>query len=186
MFGGSRRSREGFLTVFGASTLRERPLIVLDLTQAQICRELSVLTAQMGAPVDVQLLPSRQTESSILDGLRPDELVDALVEAVYGDTAEATRASRSMDSRILNRLCDALGEGVTPARIAAGLRALLGDLDDSGSLTRAERNRIADDLLTDKNKDQIRENPLRLESFVQPLAQLGSERAGRGPATSRA
>ncbi|MEU6948507.1 hypothetical protein ABZ957_25250 [Streptomyces sp. NPDC046316] len=181
VFGGSRRSREGFLTVFGASTLRERPLIVLDLTQTQICRELSVLTAQMGAPVDVQLLPSQQTESSIVDGLRPNELVDALVEAVYGDTSEATRAGRSMDSRILNRLCDALGEDVTPARIAAGLRALLGDLDDSGCLTRAERNRISDDLLTDKNKDHIRENLLRLESFVQPLAQLGSERAGRGP-----
>lgn len=181
VFGGTRRSREGFLTVFGASTLRERPLIVLDLTQAQVCRELSVLTAQMGAPVDVQLLPSQQTQSSIIDGLRPDELVDALVEAVYGDTSEATRAGRSMDSRILNRLCEALGENVTPARIAAGLRALLGDLDDSGSLTRAERNRISDDLLTDKSKDQIREGLMRLESFVQPLAQLGTERAGRGP-----
>ncbi|MGW7368973.1 hypothetical protein ACWGI8_37500, partial [Streptomyces sp. NPDC054841] len=181
VFGGSRRSREGFLTVFGASTLRERPLIVLDLTQTQICRELSVLAARMGAPVDVQLLPSQQPQSSILDGLRPDELVDALVEAVYGDESEATRAGRSMDTRILNRLCDALGEDVTPARIAAGLRALLGDLDDSGCLTRAERNRISDDLLTDKNKDQIREGLMRLESFIQPLAHLGSERAGRGP-----
>ncbi|MGW6568613.1 hypothetical protein [Streptomyces sp. NPDC054975] len=181
VFGGTRRSREGFLTVFGASTLRERPLIVLDLTQTQICRELSVLTAQMGAPVDVQLLPSHQPQSSILDGLRPDELVDALVEAVYGDTSEATRAGRTMDTRILNRLCEALGDNVTPARIAAGLRALLGDLDESGSLTRAERNRIADDLLTDKNKDQIREGLMRLEAFIQPLAQLGSERAGRGP-----
>ncbi|MGW2015319.1 hypothetical protein [Streptomyces sp. NPDC001927] len=181
VFGGTRRSREGFLTVFGASTLRERPLIVLDLTQAQICRELSILSAQMGAPVDVQLLPSQQPQSSILDGLQPAELVDALVEAVYGDTSEATRAARSMDSRILNRLCDALGDDVTPARIAAGLRALLGDLDESGCLTRAERNRISDDLLPDKSKDQIREGLMRLESFLQPLARLGSERAGRGP-----
>ncbi|MFF9012204.1 hypothetical protein ACF09C_04420 [Streptomyces sp. NPDC014870] len=181
VFGGTRRSREGFLTVFGASTLRERPLIVLDLTQSQICRELSILSAEMGAPVDVQLLPSQQPQSSILDGLQPAELVDALVEAVYGDTSEATRAGRSMDSRILNRLCEALGDDVTPARIAAGLRALLGDLDDSGTLTRAERNRISDDLLPDKSKDQIREGLMRLESFVQPLAGLGTERAGRGP-----
>ncbi|MDT9692492.1 hypothetical protein Q5762_30020 [Streptomyces sp. P9(2023)] len=185
VFGGSQRSREGFLTVFGASTLRERPLIVLDLTQAQICRELSVLAAQMGAPVDVQLLPSQQAQSSVFDGLSKGELVDALVEAVYGDSGEATRAARSMDTRILGRLCDALGENVTPARIAAGLRALLGELDadgpDGSGLTRAERNHIADDLLTDKNKDQARENLMRLESFIQPLATLGAERAGRGP-----
>ncbi|MCX5198975.1 hypothetical protein OOK31_34680 [Streptomyces sp. NBC_00249] len=185
VFGGSQRSREGFLTVFGASTLRERPLIVLDLTQAQICRELSVLSAQMGAPVDVQLLPSQQEQSSIFDGLAKQELVDALVEAVYGDSGEATRAARSMDTRILGRLCDALGERVTPARIAAGLRALLGESTDADTgpdgLTRAERNHIADDLLTDKNKDQTRENLMRLEAFIQPLATLGTARAGRGP-----
>lgn len=181
VFGGSQRGREGLLTVLGTSTLQERPLIVVDLTQALVCRELSVLAEAAGVPVDVQLLPSRMADSAIVTGLAPHELVNALVEAVYGDDAEARRADRAVDTRILTQLCGALGADVTLARIGAGLRVLMGESDDTGTLTREERNRIADDLLNDKNKDQVRDSLFRLMSFVHPLERLGTERKDRGP-----
>ncbi|MEU8574942.1 hypothetical protein [Streptomyces asoensis] len=181
VFGGSQRGREGFLTVFGTSTLQERPLIVVDLTQALICRELSVLAEAADVPVDVQLLPSRMAESSIIGGLAPHDLVHALVEAFHGDDPEAGRAARAVDTRILTQLCDALGEHVSLARLSAGLRVLMGEADDTKCLSREERNRIADDLLNDKNKDQVRDSLFRLMSFVHPLEQLGTAREGRGP-----
>ncbi|MFJ4779044.1 hypothetical protein [Streptomyces sp. NPDC088762] len=181
IFGGSQRSREGFLTVFGTSTLQQQPLIVLDLTQALICEELSALAEVAGVPVDVQLLPSRMAESGILSGLTAQELVDSLVEAVYAGDSEGSRAARALDTRILQQLCGVLGAEVTPARLGAGLRALMGEIDDTDALTRDERNRIADDLLADKNKDQMRDSLLRLASFLHPLERLGAERGGRGP-----
>lgn len=181
VFGGSQRGREGFLTIFGASTLRERPLIVLDLTQALVCRELSVLAEAGGVPVDVQLLPSRMTESGIVGGLAPQELVQALVEAMHGDSPESDRAERAVYTRILTQLCGALGGDVSLARLGAGLRVLVGEADDAKALSREERNRIADDLFSDKNKDQIRDSLFRLASFIQPLEQLGTGREGRGP-----
>ncbi|WP_328544426.1 hypothetical protein [Streptomyces europaeiscabiei] len=181
VFGGSQRGREGFLTVFGASTLRQRPLIVLDLTQALVCRELSVLAEASGVPVDVQLLPSRTAESGIVSGLAPHELVQALVEAIHGDSPESARADRAVYTRILTQLCGALGEDVTLARLGAGLRILVGEADDTKALSREERNRIADDLFSDKNKDQMRDSLIRLASFVHPLEQLGTAREGRGP-----
>lgn len=181
VFGGSQRSREGFLTVFGTSTLQQQPLIVVDLTQALICEELAAVAGLAGVPVDVQLLPSRMAESGIASGLTPQELVDSLVEAVYAEDSEANRAARALDTRILQQLCAVLGAEVTPARLGAGLRALMGEIDDTEALTRAERNRIADDLLGDKNKDQMRDSLLRLASFLHPLERLGAERGGRGP-----
>jgi len=181
VFGGSQRGREGFLTVFGASTLQDRPVIVVDLTQALVCRELSVLAEAAGVPVDVQLLPSRMAESSIVGGLGPHELVHALVEAVHGDSPEAGRADRAVDTRILTQLCGALGDDVSVARLGAGLRVLMGEADDTACLGRDERNRIADDLLNDKNKDQVRDSLFRLVSFVHPLERLGTAREGRGP-----
>ncbi|MFF3018717.1 hypothetical protein [Streptomyces sp. NPDC057939] len=181
LFGGSQRSREGFLTVFGASTLQQQPLIVVDLTQALICQELAALAELADVAVDVQLLPSRMAESGIVSGLTSLELVDSLVEAVHADGSEANRAGRALDTRILQQLCGALGADVTPARLGAGLRALMGEIDDTEALTRAERNRIADDLVGDKNKDQMRDSLLRLASLLHPLERLGAERAGRGP-----
>ncbi|QFQ99085.1 hypothetical protein F9278_26385 [Streptomyces phaeolivaceus] len=181
IFGGSQRGREGFLTVFGASTLRERPLIVLDLTQALICRELSVLAEAIHLPVDVQLVPSRMAESGIVSALAPHELVQALVEAMNGDNAESSRAERAVHTRILTQVCGALGTDVSLARLGAGLRVLVGESDDTRLLSRDERNFISDDLFSDKNKDQIRDSLFRLMSFVDPLVELGTARGDRGP-----
>ncbi|MBZ3906818.1 hypothetical protein [Streptomyces griseiscabiei] len=181
IFGGSQRGREGFLSVFGTSTLRHRPLIVLDLTQALICRELSVLAEVCGLPVDVQLLPSRMAESGIVSALAPHELVQALVEAMNGDNAESGRAERAVYARVLTQVCGVLGADVSLARLGAGLRVLIGEDDDTKVLSRDERNIIADDLFSDKNKDQIRDSLFRLVSFVDPLVELGTARGGRGP-----
>ncbi|MFD7757235.1 hypothetical protein [Streptomyces sp. NPDC059757] len=181
IFGGSQRSREGLLTVFGTSTLQQQPLIVIDLTQALVCQELSALAELASVPVDVQLLPSGMADSSILSDLTSQELVNSLVEAIYADGSEAGRAARAVDTMILNQLCGALGDDITPARLGAGLRALMGEIDDTKALTRTERNRIADDLLGDKNKDQLRDSLVRLASFLHPLERLGVERARRRP-----
>ncbi|MGH3874385.1 MAG: hypothetical protein ACRDSR_23275 [Pseudonocardiaceae bacterium] len=177
VFGGSVRSRQALLTVYATSTLPERPVIVLDLTADKICEQLVPLAIEAGVPVDLQLLPSDLSDTSLLAGLEPGQLIDALIESMYGDDVNAARAERSMDTRILKELCKALGEELTLSRLGAGLRALMGEPDESDTLTRHERNRIADELFSDEYRRQAYTNVRRIESFIHPLEKLGSRPA---------
>ena len=111
VFGGTLWSWEALLTTYGTSTLAEQPLLVVDLSREVVCRELAQLAEAAGVRVDVQLLPTRLASSTMLSGLSTQELVDAVVESMHGGTPEAARAERSMDDRILTKVCDALTSG---------------------------------------------------------------------------
>ncbi|RFS81684.1 hypothetical protein D0T12_30840 [Actinomadura spongiicola] len=182
VFGGTLWSWEALLTTYGASTLAVQPLLVLDLSREVVSRELVELAREAWMGVDVQLLPSRQSSSSLLTDLSPRDLVDAIVESMHGGTPDAARAERSMDDRILTKICEALGDHVTLGRIAAALRALMGEPDDGEDLTRDERRRIANELFTVEYRRQAHANLSRIESYVHPLEDLGTEpeRTGAG------
>jgi hypothetical protein len=173
VFGGTLWSWEALLTTYGTSTLAVGPLLVIDLSREFVCRDLAELSAEAGVAVDVQLLPSQLAGSSLLAGLSPRELIDAVVESMHGGTGETARAERSMDDRILGKICDALGE-ITLARIAAALRALMGEVDDGAALTRDERKRIATELFTVEYRRQAHANISRIESYIHPLEELGA------------
>jgi hypothetical protein len=174
VFGGTLWSWEALLSTYGSSALFTGPLLVVDLSRELVCGELATLARAANIEVDTQLLPARLAESTLLSGLRPRELVDAIVESMYGGSPEAARAERSMDDRILSRICDALGEDVSLARIGAALRALMGEPDDSSALDRDERGRITNELFSVEYRRQAHANISRIESYIHPIEELGT------------
>jgi len=182
VIGGTPRSREAFLTVLGSSTLPQRPVIVLDLTGDHVCESFANLAREAGVPVDLQLLPRDLARTTLLSGLEPAQMVSSLVESMHGDNMGPSRGDRSRDELLLNDLCEALGEDLSLARLAAGLRALRGDPDTAQVLTRREYNRIADELFSDESRRQDNPNLGRLLSFIHPLRHLGSARKVGEPA----
>jgi hypothetical protein len=178
--GGSLWGWEALLTVFGASLLRSRgSLVVVDFTGEAVCRELVRLAAENETPVEVKLLPGQLAETNLLSGLAARQLVDALIESMYGDDVPTgSRADRAQDDRILSAVCEALGENLTMARVAAGLRVLMGEPGEHPALTPQERQRIADELFADEFKRQVHANLRRIESYIHPLESLGSQAPG--------
>jgi hypothetical protein len=174
VFGGTLWSWEALLSTYGSSALFTGPLLVVDLSRELVCGELATLARAANIEVDTQLLPARLAESTLLSGLRPRELVDAIVESMYGGSPETARAERSMDDRILSRICDALGEDVSLARIGAALRALMGEPDDSAALDRDERGRITNELFSVEYRRQAHANISRIESYIHPIEELGT------------
>ncbi|CNF89244.1 Uncharacterised protein [Mycobacterium tuberculosis] len=180
VFGGTLWAWEALLTTYGTSALAVQPLLVLDLSREVVSRELVELARAAWMGVDAQLLPSRQASSSLLTDMPPQDLVDAIVESMHGGTPDAARAERSMDDRILTKVCGALGDDITLARIAAALRALMGEPDDGDVLTRDERRHIANELFTVEYRRQAHANLSRIESYVHPLEDLGTEPSREG------
>jgi hypothetical protein len=177
--GGSLWGWEALLTVFGASLLRSRgSLVVVDFTGEAACRELVRLAEETGTPVEVKLLPGQLAETNLLSGLTARQLVDALIESMYGDVPTGSRADRAQDDRILSAVCDALGDDLTMARVADGLRVLMGEPGEHPALGPRERQRIADELFADEFKRQVHPNLRRIESYIHPLESLGSQAPG--------
>ncbi|WP_395104284.1 hypothetical protein [Actinomadura sp. SCN-SB] len=174
VFGGTLWSWEALLTTYGTSTLAAQPLLVLDLSRELVSGELVSLAQHAWKGVDVQVLPGRQESATLLVDLPPRDLVDAIVESMHGGTPDTARAERSMDDRILTTVCGALNGDITLGRIAAALRALMGEPDTSGALTRDERRRIASELFTVEYRRQAHANLSRIESYLHPLENLGT------------
>ena len=191
VFGGSLHGWEAFLTVYGTSVLAERPALVADFSRELVCRELALTARAAGAPVDVQVLPAQFAESSVLAGLPGQQLAAALVEAMHPGDVHAGGAQRSIDGRILSELCGALTGQVSLARLAAALRVLMGGQDRSGLLSPHERTHIAEDLFTAEYLRQVHPDLVRIESYLHPVASLGSPDepgtglGGRAPGSPR-
>jgi hypothetical protein len=175
VFGGTLFSWEALLSTYGTSALTTGPLLVIDLSREIVCGELAALARAARIDVNAQMLPAQLTTSTLLSGLGARELVDAIVESMYGGTPEAARAERSMDDRILTKICDALGEDISPARIGSALRALMGEPDDSAALDRDERRRIGNELFSVEYRRQAHANISRIESYIHPIERLGAE-----------
>jgi hypothetical protein len=181
VFGGNLWSWQAFLTVHGASVLVRRPVIVVDLSREMVSDELVTMARAAGVPVDVQVLPDELATTTLLAGLPPRQLVDVLIESMYGEAGHTTRADRSMDDRILMTLCEALGKQISLGRIAAGLRALLDEPDTSAYLTRDERTYIADELFSGEYRRRAADALRRIEAYIQPLEALGTQTVVAAP-----
>ncbi|MFB9834960.1 hypothetical protein [Actinoallomurus acaciae] len=179
VFGGTLWGWEALLSTYGPSALFTGPLLVIDLSRELVCGELATLARAARIDVDTQLLPAQLPQSSLLSGLGTRELVDAIVESMYGGSPETARAERSMDDRILTKVCDELGENVTLARIGAALRALMGEPDESPALDRDERRHIAHELFSVEYRRQAHANLSRIESYIHPIEQLGADQTDR-------
>lgn len=175
IFGGTIWGWEALLTVLGASMLSERPMLVLDLSRAGVCRELLRLADEAGEQVHLDELSEDLTTATLGAELTAAQIVGALVESMHGDLEQAAMSERAMDERILGKLRSALGDDFSLARLAAALRVLMGEHDDSLYLSAAERTHIADNLFSDAYLRQAIGNLQRIESQIHPIELLGAE-----------
>jgi hypothetical protein len=175
--GGSIWGWEALLTVFGGSLLSTRgPLTLVDFTGEAACRELLRLAEATGVSFDATLLPTQLAESDLLSGLDARQLVDTLIESMYGDAPTGNRAERAQDDRILTSVCAALGEDLSLGRVADALKILMGEPGPFPTLTTSEQQVIADTLFADEFKRQVHANLRHIEATIHPLLELGSRR----------
>ena len=200
VFGGSLRGWQALLTTHGTSLLASQPVLTVDLTGEVICQELTDTARAAGVPTAVWLLPAQLGSSGVLAGLSAAQFADALAEAVHVDgTAGAARAERAVDTRVLEQLHGALGGDVTPARLAAAVRAALGHVDrpagpslsgpslsgpspsgpSPSALSQEEQALISAELFPPEYRRQIEPNLVRIEAFLTALAQQ-ADLAGTG------
>jgi hypothetical protein len=197
VFGGSLTGWQALLTTHGASLLADRPLLVVDLTGEIACAELDQTASAAGVPAASWLLPSQLAATRMMVTLTPAQLAGALAEAIHAGGAEGSggqeRADRALDTRVLEQLAEALGDQVTPARLAAATRAALGHAAAPGPsavLTPAEQGHIATQLFPGAYRRQIEPALARIEAFLTDLARhaepepgpSGAEDGGGSPA----
>lgn len=176
--GGTPYGWESVLTVYGASLLCERPVLVIDLSWNEVVHPLAALAASAGRGVRAEWLPARLAESAVCADLTPGQLVDALVAAIHSrDETPGGRAERSRDHHILSRLATALTGTVTVGRLAAAVRVLTNGTATDPRLRAEEIAHIRDGLFARDNLEHARPALNGLESWLHPLQDLGVRRA---------
>ncbi len=181
IIGGTMYGWEAVLTVFGGSLLATRgPMTLVDFTGEALSDELIELATGTGRSVRELRLPAQLAQFDLVADLTPDELVDGLVEAMYGDTQGADRASRSQDSMLLHEICGVLAPDLTMARLLAALR-VLSDRPAQPALTTDETDRLlalAPAAARAHQHPQLR----RIEAFLRPLETMGVSATAPEPA----
>jgi hypothetical protein len=185
VFGGTLAGWQGLLTVHGASLLAERPVLVADLSGQHAARQLMAAAAQSRVPAAGFRLPQDLGRSGLLSDLSPAQLATAIAEAIHAPGPGASsqspagpRSDRALDVRVLQQLAGALSaRPVTPQRLAAAVRAALGNPDGmpDGILTDAEAERVAGSLFTAGYRDQVMASLTRLDAALAGLAAHAAE-----------
>jgi hypothetical protein len=176
IIGGTTYGWEAVLTVFGGSLLATRGhMTLVDFTGEALCGELIQLAVSTNRTVQERRLPSQLAQLDLVRALEPNELVDCLVEAMYGDAQGASRAERSQDSMLLREVCGVLAPNLSMARLLAALRVLT-DRPVQAALTPEEGDRLLD-LQPDESRRQMHQHLRRIEAFLHPLEAMGTEAA---------
>jgi hypothetical protein len=187
--GGTLWGWEALLTVFAASTLASRgPVTVLDLTGEGISGELVGGARAAGVTTDLLELPEQLADADLLYGMGPGEVTESFIEAVHGgQDAPADRAGRALDTRILEGLCEHLApDGLSMARIAAGVRVLMGEPTSAeNELSIEERAFLADELFSADYRARALPQLQRIEALAHSLAPLGARTTPRPAAALR-
>ena len=179
VFGGSLPGWRGLLTTHGTSLLAAQPVLVVDLTGELAGQELVQLATAAGIPVASWLLPTDLGASGLLAGLSPAQFATALAEAMHaGPDPGRAREDRAVDVRVLEQLHGALGSDITPARLAAAVRAALGHRDLDGPLSAAEQAVVTEEVFPAGYREQIEPNLIRIEAFLSVLARHADSPGG--------
>ena len=192
VFGGTPQGRRNLLAGVGRRLLAERAVIVLDLSQDQVCEGLIAAAAQDGISYQTYLLPRDLAGTPLLAGLTGDEIASLIVEVLYADDASATAAVRATDLMILRKITRVLGDDVTMARLHEALLLLVGSDQDShhsaghpaGALTGEERDRLPG-LFGEGMRGEVAGKLIRIAAVIEPLAELGADAAGGDRSTPR-
>jgi hypothetical protein len=185
VFGGTGLGRQNMVTGLGWELLRQRAVIVLDLTQDRVASGLLTAAVHAGMPVQDYELPADLGATPLLAGLTGEQIASLIVEVVHADDAGATAAGRATDLMILKKIVGVLGDDVSMGRLHAALTVLLGDGSAHGSphgtLARGEETSLAA-LFGDGFRQQVTGNLVRLAAVVEPLTALGTDVTPHGPA----
>lgn len=174
IIGGTTYGWEAVLTVFGGSLLATRGhMTLVDFTGEALCGELMQLAAATDRTVRECRLPSQLARLDLVGALEPNELVDCLVEAMYGDAQGASRAERSQDSMLLREVCGVLAPNLSMARLLAALRVLT-DRPVQAALTPEESDQLLD-LQPDESRRQMHQHLRRIEAYLHPLEAMGAD-----------
>jgi hypothetical protein len=192
VFGGTPLGRQNLLTGVGQRLLAERAVIVLDLSQDQVCDGLIAAAAQDGISYQNYLLPRDLADTPLLAGLTGDEIASLIVEVLHADDASATAAGRATDLMILRKITRVLGGDVTIARLHEALLLLVGADHGgqraaghpAGALTGEERERLRG-LFGEGMRGEVAGNLIRIAAVIEPLAELGADAVDGGRATPR-
>jgi hypothetical protein len=183
VYGGTHFGWTSLVTTYGASLLGHAPpLLVVDLSEGGVARELGGVAVTSGMTVSVESLPDGLDRSDLLSGLAPNMLTDILVEVLHGEAAQDTRAERLVDHRILSSVVEVLQPGLSIVRLREALQVLLGQPVTPRHLTPAEADRIATELYSSELLGGQRDRILRLESQLVPLEALGAADRPTAPA----
>ena len=171
VYGGTLAGWQSLITVHGASILAQRPLLVADLSGQYALSGLAALARDARVPAAEYLLPRDLDRFGLLVRLGPQQLADALAEAIHAGAPGTARTDRAVDVRVLSQICTVLGSGgITPARLAAATQAALGRPVRAGLLSAEEAGKIGGKLFGDSYQTQIGVNLVRLDAFLSDLA----------------
>ncbi|MFJ3927520.1 hypothetical protein [Streptomyces sp. NPDC090022] len=128
VFGGTGNGWASLLTSVGGPLLSAgQCVVVLDLTQQTVALELALLASGRGIPVGHVPLPGGLLGVDLSAEFTPEELAEALAETfstMRPPTADVDL--HTMDVDLVQTVATLLPGPLTFARLAAGLRALLG------------------------------------------------------------
>jgi hypothetical protein len=192
VFGGTPLGRQNLLTGVGQRLLAERAVIVLDLSQDQVCDGLIAAAEHDGISYQNYLLPRDLAATALLAGLTGDEIASLIVEVLHADDASATAAGRATDLMILRKITRLLGDDVSMARLHEALLLLVGSDQaghdgagqPAGALAGEERERLRG-LFGEGMRGEVAGNLIRIAAVIEPLAELGADTAGADRASPR-
>lgn len=175
VYGGTSRGWSCLLVTAGTALVGSGSRVtVLDLSREQVVRPLVRLAGRHRRAVRTVRLPADADTVNLLAGLDPDEVVDALVDAVHAGEPVSPE-TRSLDARILHDVCALLSPELTLNRV----RAALGVLQqaepprDGAPLTLEEFERISD-MFGQARRSTAESRVTALEARLHELRRCGS------------
>jgi len=149
IFGGVPDGWAAVLTTMGASTLKAgNSLLILDLTEHDIARDLIDVAEVQGLTAAGLELPAELGPAGILHGLSAENIAEIIAEAVHTARAADSADLRGPDADLIRAVVDRLEGPPTFRKISAGLQVLRRSYDDAGleqpPLGPAEVQRLAE------------------------------------------
>ncbi len=133
VFGGTTDGWAALVTTLGASLLAaDRFILLLDLSEHDVSRELAAMARIRGIPADILDLPSEQGYAGMLAGLSSEDVAEIIAEAVNTSRETESTELRFLDAALIRSVTDRLEGRLTFRRIVAGLQVLRRTYDGSG------------------------------------------------------
>lgn len=185
IFGGTMPGWEALLAVHVSSLLGgKRSVIIADLTGLEPAAPLLSLVKGTGMSTANWQLPHDLGRSGIMTSLSPQHIASAIAEALHAGAPGSARTERATDRSVLEQLASVLaqGAGVTLPRLAAAVRAALGQ-HPGAAITDAERETITGSLFPPGSaRDQAAPSLARVNAVLPGLAANAGEGWPAGPA----